>query len=67
MEKDLFNNVSFIEGFLLAAQVVSSAIIRSIHQHPLWMIPTVRRQVIAQIQLSTRFVLEKRKLIPTSY
>lgn len=67
MEKDLFNKESFNEGFLLASQVVASAIIRSIHQHPLWMSPSVRRQVIAQIQLSTQFILEKRKLIPTRY
>ena len=57
----------FNEGFLYAAQVVASAIIRSINNHPIWMLPSDRKQAVAQIQLTTRYILEKRKLIPTIY
>lgn len=57
----------FNEGFLYASQVVASAIIRSIHNHPRWMLPRDREQAVAQIKLSTRFILEKRKLVPTTY
>ena len=57
----------FNEGFLYAAQVVASAIIRSINNHPIWMLPSDRKQAVAQIQLTTRYILEKRKLIPTTY
>lgn len=55
------------EGFLYASQVVASAIIRSINNHPTWMLPRDREQAKAQIKLTTRFILEKRKLVPTSY
>lgn len=57
----------FNEGFLYAAQVVASAIIRSINNHPSWMLPKERTQANAQIKLTTRQILEKRKLVPTTY
>lgn len=57
----------FNEGFLFAAQVVASAVIRSLNNHPTWMLPGDRRKAVAQIQLTTRFILEKRKLVPTAY
>ncbi len=57
----------FNEGFLYAAQVVASAIIRSLNNHPSWMLPVDRQQATAQIKLTTRFILEKRKLVPTTY
>lgn len=57
----------FNEGFLYAAQVVASAIIRSINNNPKWMMPNDRRQAVAQIQLTTRYILQKRKLVPTTY
>ena len=57
----------FNEGFLYAAQVVESAIIRSINNHPRWMLPNDRKQAVAQIQLTTRYILQKRKLVPTTY
>lgn len=57
----------FNEGFLYAAQVVASEVLRSIDNHPSWMLPPHRTQAKAQIQLTTRFILEKRKLIPTSH
>lgn len=53
----------FNEGFLYAAQVVASAIIRNLHNSPAIMLPKDRERFIAQIKLST----EKRKLVPTSY
>lgn len=57
----------FNEGFLYAAQVVASAIIRTIHNHPKWMLPNDRTQAVAQIRLTTRYILQKRKLVPTTY
>lgn len=57
----------FNEGFLYAAQVVASAIIRSINNNPKWMMPNDRKQAVAQIQLTTRYILQKRKLVPTTY
>lgn len=57
----------FNEGFLYAAQVVASAIIQSINNHPKWMLPNDRKQAVAQIQLTTRYILQKRKLVPTTY
>ena len=57
----------FNEGFLYAAQVVASAIIRSIHSHPEWMLQNDRTQCVAQIRLTTRYILQKRKIIPTTY
>ena len=57
----------FNEGFLYAAQVVASAIIQSINNHPRWMLPNDRKQAVAQIQLTTRYILQKRKLVPTTY
>lgn len=57
----------FNEGFLYAAQVVASAIIRSINNNSRWMLPNDRKQAVAQIQLTTRYILQKRKLVPTTY
>lgn len=57
----------FKEGFLYAAQVVASAIIRSIHSHPEWMLQNDRTNAVAQIQLTTRYILQKRKIVPTKY
>lgn len=57
----------FNEGFLYAAQVVASAIIRTIHSHPEWMLTNDRTQAVAQIRLTTRYILQKRKLVPTTY
>ncbi len=57
----------FNEGFLYAAQVVASAIIRNLNNHPSWMLPADRQRATAQIKLTTRFILEKRKLVPTTY
>ena len=57
----------FNEGFLYASQVVAGAIIRIIHNHPEWMLPNDRTQAVAQIQLTTRYILQKRKLIPAAY
>ena len=57
----------FNEGFLYAAQVVASAIIRTIQNHPKWMLPNDRTQAVSQIQLTTRYILQKRKLVPTIY
>lgn len=57
----------FNEGFLYAAQVVASAIIRSIHNHPDWMLQNNRTQAVAQIKLTTRYILQKRKIVPTKY
>ena len=57
----------FNEGFLYASQVVAGAIIRTIHNHPEWMMPNDRMQAVAQIQLTTRYILQKRKLIPAAY
>ena len=57
----------FNEGFLYAAQVVASAIIQSINNHPKWMLPNDRKQAVAQIQLTTRYILQKRELGPTTY
>lgn len=54
------------EGFLYAAQVVASEVIRLINTHR-WMLPSDKKQAVAQIKLSTRAVLEHRKLIPTTY
>lgn len=57
----------FNEGFLYAAQVVASAIIRSIHSHPEWMLKNDRTKAVTQIQLTTRYILQKRKIVPTKY
>lgn len=57
----------FNEGFLYAAQVVASAIIRSINSHPGWMLNNDRTKAVAQIQLTTRYILQKRKIVPTKY
>lgn len=57
----------FNEGFLYAAQVVASAVLRSINNHPSWMLPPHRAQAQAQIKLTTRSILEKRKLVPTTH
>ena len=64
MQKD---DSGFNEGFLYAAQVVASAIIRTIHNHPKWMLPNDRTQAVSQIQITTRYILQKRKLVPTTY
>lgn len=65
-EMQIYNR-GFNEGFLYAAQVVASAIIRSIHLHPEWMLQNDRTNAVAQIQLTTRYILQKRKIIPTKY
>lgn len=57
----------FNDGFLYAAQVVASAIIRDINNHPSWMLEPERKQAIASIKLTTRYILQKRKLVPTTY
>lgn len=57
----------FNEGFLYAAQVVSSAIIRNLHNSSTLMLPKDKERFIAEIQLSTKYILQKRKLIPTTY
>lgn len=54
------------EGYLYAAQEVASTIIRLINTHR-WMLPSDKTQAIAQIKLSTRHILERRKLVPTTY
>lgn len=58
---------SFNEGVLFAAQAVTSIILRNINQHNLWMLPTVRTQANATIQLAVRHFLQRRKLIPSTY
>lgn len=55
------------EGFLYAAQVVASHILRSIDQHGSWILPGDRDAVKAQLKLTTRYILERRKLVPTTY
>lgn len=65
-EMQIYNS-GFNEGFLYAAQVVASAIIRSIHNHPDWMLQNYRTQAVAQIKLTTRYILQKRKIVPTKY
>lgn len=57
----------FNEGFLYAAQVVASEIIRCINNHHSWMLPKDREVAKNHIKLTTRFILEKRKLVPTTY
>ncbi len=57
----------FNEGVLFAAQAVTSIILRNINQHNLWMLPTVRTQANATIQLAVRHFLQRRKLIPSTY
>lgn len=57
----------FNEGFLYAAQVVAGAIIQNINNHPSWMLPNYRKEAIAEIKLTTRHILVKRKLVPTYY
>ena len=54
------------EGFFYAAQVVASEVIRLINNH-CWMLPSDKTQAVAQIKLSTRVILERRKLVPTTY
>ena len=60
-------NSGFNEGVLFAAQAVTSIILRNINQHNLWMLPAVRTQANATIQLAVRHFLQKRKLVPTTY
>lgn len=55
------------EGFFYAAQVVASMAIRLINNHPSWMLDPSRKQAIAEIKLSTKRILNKQGLIPTSY
>lgn len=57
----------FNEGVLFAAQAVTSIILRNINQHNLWMLPAVRTQANATIQLAVRHFLQKRKLVPSTY
>lgn len=57
----------FNEGVLFAAQAVTSIILRNINQHNLWMLPIVRTQANATIQLAVRHFLQRRKLIPSTY
>lgn len=54
------------EGFFYAAQMVASEVIRLINNHR-WMLPSDKKQAVAQIKLSTRAILESRKLVPTTY
>lgn len=57
----------FNEGFLYAAQVVASAIIRNINEHPSRMLQNDRMAAVADIKLTTRHILQKRGLVPTYY
>lgn len=57
----------FNEGVLFAAQAVTSIILRNINQHNLWMLPAVRTQANATIQLAVRHFLQRRKLVPSTY
>lgn len=61
------NDSGFNEGFLYAAQVVASAIIQNIYNHPSRMLPNARMAAVAEIKLTTRYILEKRGLVPTYY
>ena len=55
------------EGFFFAAQAVASVVLRLIDNHPSWMLDHNRKQAKAEIKLATKHILQKRKLIPTSY
>lgn len=54
------------EGFFYATQLVASKMIRLVNQHN-WVLPADKAKAIAEIKLSTRRVLEARKLVPTTY
>lgn len=55
------------EGFFFAAQALASRVIRIIHQHQSWMLDPEKKQAIAEIKLTTKNLLKKRGIIPTSY
>ena len=55
------------EGFLFAAQAVASRVLRLIYNHPRWMLESDRKAAIAEIKLTTKYCLQKRGVIPSSY
>lgn len=55
------------EGFFFAAQAVASEVLRLIYNHPSWMLESSRKQAVAEIKLATKYILVKRRLIPTTY
>lgn len=59
-------NQGFNEGFLCAAQIVAGNIIREINNRN-WILPGDKAQASASIRLITRNILERRKIIPTTY
>lgn len=56
----------FNDGFVYAAQVVASEILRSIDNHPYLMLPEERKRAKTHIKLLTRGILKRRKLIPNT-
>lgn len=55
------------EGFYFAAQALASRFIRIIYAHPSWMLEPDRRKAIAETRLTTKSLLEKRGIIPSTY
>lgn len=60
-------NSGYNEGFFFAAQALASRILRLIDNHPSWMLEPDKRQAKAEIKLVTKYLLQKRRIIPTSY
>lgn len=60
-------NSGYNEGFFFAAQALASRILRLIDNHPSWMLEPDKRQAKAEIKLVTKHLLQKRRIIPTSY
>lgn len=65
-EIDKFDS-GYNEGFFFAAQVVASAVLRLINNHPSWMLEPSRRQANAEIKLLTRRILHRRGLVPSTH
>lgn len=63
---EVFEN-GYREGYFMAAQQVASTILRLINNHPSWMLDPERRAAIAEVKLTTRHLLVRRGIIPSSY
>lgn len=57
----------FNEGVLWAVQMTTSKMIRLLNQHNTWMLKPDRDQAVAMFKMAARSILEKRKIVPTSY
>lgn len=57
----------FNDGVMYAVQLTASNVLRLIDNHPTWMLKSDKAKAKAEIRLLTRRILQRRRLVPSTY